>query len=379
MKTLITKMFGIELPLFAFSHCRNVVAEVSKAGGMGVLGAAGFSPEHLDEELAWLDAHVDGHPYGVDLLIPQKHADLGSCKLSLDELLPRAHREFVTRILDEAGVPRLPEAQARDLIEEQARELNMTPRQAQRLLDVCLTHPIHLVVNALGTPPAETVQALQSRGIRVGSLVGSAAHAKAQIEAGVDMLVAQGSEAGGHTGTITSMVLWPQVVDLAGHVPVLAAGGIGRGRQMAAALALGASGVWCGSIWLATRESELDADLQQRVFEARAEDAVQTRSLTGKPCRALRSRYTEAWEDRNAPAPLPMPVQTLLWLEPRLRAQRAHARDWMTYPVGQIVGDLRGPTTTRGVILDMLEEFVEAVEALSECIGEAADASEPTA
>ena len=378
MKTAITEMLGIDLPLFAFSHCRNVVAEVSKAGGMGVLGAAGFSPGHLQEELAWLDANVEGHPYGVDLLIPHNHEDVGARKLSLDEILPAAHREFVTRILDEAGVPRLPEKEARGLIEEQAREINMTPREALRLLEVCLTHPIRLVVNALGTPPAKTVRALQARGIRVGSLVGSAAHARAQIEAGVDLLVAQGSEAGGHTGTITSMVLWPQVVDLAGPVPVLAAGGIGRGRQMAAALALGASGVWCGSIWLGTRESELDPDMQQRLFQARAEDAIQTRSLTGKPCRALRSRYTDAWEGRDAPAPLSMPVQTLLWLEPRLRAQRARARDWMTYPVGQIVGDLREPTTTRGVIMDMLEEFVEAVEKLSACLGEPLPATGPS-
>jgi NAD(P)H-dependent flavin oxidoreductase YrpB (nitropropane dioxygenase family) len=366
MKTPLTRMFNIDIPLFAFSHCRNVVAEVSKAGGMGVLGAAGFSAERLEEELRWLDAQ--GHPYGVDLLIPQTHQDVGSHKPTVDELIPASHRDFVNTLLDNAGVPRLPESDRTVLIEDQAREINMTPREAQDLLEVALAHPIKLFVNALGVPPAHSVKRLQAKGVRVGALVGSLAHARAQLEAGVDFIVAQGSEAGGHTGTITSMVLWPQVVDLAGNVPVLAAGGVGRGRQMAAAMALGAAGVWCGSVWLGTTESELDPVLSQRFFEARAEDAVQTRALTGKSCRALRSLYTDAWDRPGAPPTLPMPLQTLLWLEPRLRAQRAQARDWMSYPVGQLVGDLKGPTTTRAVIHGMLEEFLDSVEQLKSCL-----------
>jgi NAD(P)H-dependent flavin oxidoreductase YrpB (nitropropane dioxygenase family) len=165
------------------------------------------------------------------------------------------------------------------------------------------------------------------------------------------------------------MILWPQIVDLAGAVPVLAGGGIGRGSQMAAALALGAAGVWCGSVWLGARESELDPELRQRFFEARSEDAVQTRALTGKPCRALRSKYTEAWDRPDAPRPLPMPLQTLLWLEPRLRAQRGHAHDWMTYPVGQVVGDLHEPTSCRDIIRGMLEEFADCVDRLNAIVG----------
>ena len=364
MKTAITAMLGIDLPLFAFSHCRDVVVEVCNAGGVGVLGAAGFSPEKLSEELRWIDQHVGDKPYGVDLLIPSKHQDMRDRKLDLEEAVPEAYRNFVSRLLDEAGLPKLPAAEAHALIQAEAREINMTPREAETLLEVCLEHPIKLVVNGLGTPPVETVRALQSRGIRVGSLVGSSAHAKAQLDVGVDFIVAQGCEAGGHTGTITSMILWPQIVDLAGSVPVLAAGGIGRGSQMAAALALGASGVWCGSVWLGSRESELESDLRERFFAARSEDAVQTRALTGKPCRALRSKYTEAWERPDAPRPLPMPLQTLLWLEPRLRAQRCHAREWMTYPVGQLVGDLREQTSCRDVVRGMLEEFTDCLERL---------------
>jgi NAD(P)H-dependent flavin oxidoreductase YrpB (nitropropane dioxygenase family) len=362
-------MFGIDVPLFAFSHCRDVVVEVCKAGGMGVLGVAGFSSARLEEELRWIDERVDGKAYGVDVLIPGKHTAIGDQKMDLSEAVPIEHRRFVTHLLDGAGVAALPPAEAQTLIQTAAREVNMTPREADVLVEVCLRHPIKLLVNGLGTPPTEAVRSLQSRGIRVGSLVGSTAHAKAQLEVGVDVIVAQGCEAGGHTGTITSMILWPQIVELAGAVPVLAAGGIGRGSQMAAALALGAAGVWCGSVWLGAIESELDPQLRQRFFEARSEDAIQTRALTGKPCRALRSKYTEAWERPDAPSPLPMPLQTLLWLEPRLRAQRGRARDWMTYPVGQVVGDLHQQTSCRAIVRSMLEEFVDSVDRLNAIVG----------
>jgi len=366
MKTRCTQMLGIELPIFAFSHCRDVVAEVSRAGGMGVLGVAGFDAEQLDKELAWIDAHVDGKPYGVDLLIPNTYAAVGSQKLDLDTLLPAAQRDFVARLCDEAGMPKLPQDEAETLLREDARHINMTPEEGHALIERALQHPgVKLVVNALGTPPKAKVAELHARGIKVGSLVGKAEHARAQIEAGVDLLVAQGMEAGGHTGQITSMVLWPQIVDLAAPVPVLAAGGIGRGRQMAAALALGADGIWCGSIWLGTRESELDPLLKQRLFAATSDEAVQTRALTGKPCRALKSRYTEAWEQPGAPRTLPMPLQSLVGTEARLRARRAGAAEWLSWPVGQIVGDLKHETSVREVVRDMIGEFLDSVEKLN--------------
>jgi NAD(P)H-dependent flavin oxidoreductase YrpB (nitropropane dioxygenase family) len=370
MKTRLTELFNIELPIFAFSHCRDVVVEVSKAGGMGVLGVAGYSAPRVAQELSWIDAHIGGRPYGIDMLIPGTYRDVGAAKRDLESLLPAAHREFVRGICDRAGLPRLPEQDNATLMQEAMREINMTPQESHELLQVALKHPIKLVVNALGTPTQETVRALQALGIKVGSMVGKLDHATAQLAAGVDLLVAQGTEAGGHTGSITSMVLWPQIVDAAGSVPVLAAGGIGRGRQMAAALVLGAEGIWCGSIWLGTQQSELDADMKGRLYAARSEDAVQTRALTGKPCRALKSKYTAAWEEAGAPAPLPVPLQTLLWQEPRLRAQRSRASEWMTYPVGQIVGDMAGDTTVRDVVRGMLEEFSDAVERLQRITGE---------
>jgi NAD(P)H-dependent flavin oxidoreductase YrpB (nitropropane dioxygenase family) len=220
-------------------------------------------------------------------------------------------------------------------------------------------------VNALGAPPRDVVDRCHQQGLVVGALVGSLEHGARQRDAGVDFLVAQGAEAGGHVGTISSMVLWPQLVDAMAPIPVLAAGGIGRGRQMAAALALGADGVWCGSIWLGTRESELSPEMKERLFAANSEDAIVTRALTGKPCRALRSRYTEAWEQPGAPAPLPLPLQSFLYGEPSARIARAHASDFMTYAVGQIVGDMAEETSVRRVIQGMLEEFADAIERLN--------------
>lgn len=366
MKTPVCELLGIELPIFAFSHCRDVVAEVSRAGGMGVLGVAGFTPERLEEELAWIDAHCDSKPYGVDILIPN-HYEKGAALASADllKMIPDEHKQFLDGMCTEGGIPPLPAGEAERMMQSEAERTNMTPESSLRLLEVALRHPIRLLVNALGTPPKEMVEMLHERGVKVGSMIGSVEHAKAQVEAGVDLLIAQGSEAGGHTGKVASMVLWPQVVDAVAPLPVLAAGGIGRGRQMAAALALGAHGVWCGSIWLGTDKSDLGPEMKARMFAAKSQDAVQSRSLTGKPCRMLRSKYSEAWEQPGAPKPLPMPLQTIATQGTKLRIERAHASDYMSYPVGQIVGDMREESTVRQVIYAMLEEFVDSCERLT--------------
>lgn len=363
MKTQMCEMFGIEVPIFAFSHCRDVAAEVSKAGGMGVFGVAYKTAEQLDAELKWIDERVGGKPYGIDVLLPNKYEKLGEKQVTTDDL-PQAQVEFMRRVLDEAGIPRLPEGDARTMVQEFLDRINMTREQTEALLEVALRHPIKVVVSALGTPPRETVERLHGLGIKVGALAGKPQHAVRHKEAGVDFIVAQGMEAGGHTGKITSMILWPQVIDAVAPLPVLAAGGIGRGRQMAAAMALGAEGVWCGSIWLGTKESELTSDLKERFFAAGTEDTVQSRLRSGKPARVLRSKLSDAWERPDAPPFAPMPYQTLLMAEPHLRVERGKLKEWMYYPVGQVVGDMKAETTCRQVIYDMMSEFIEATERL---------------
>lgn len=369
MTSKLCLMFGLEVPIFAFSHCRDVVVEVSKAGGMGVLGVGSFDKEQLERELKWIDDHIDGRPYGVDILMPNTYDRAGSEQRKGNRAhleFPAGHLAFTRAIADRAGLPPLPEAEREALLEEARAHIRMTPEDSLELLETAFRHPIKLLVNALGTPPKPLVDRAHGLGIKVGSLIGKVEHAKAQLDAGVDIIVAQGTEAGGHTGSITSMVLWPQVVDAVAPVPVLAAGGVGRGRQMAAALALGADGVWCGSIWLGTRESEVIPEIKERFFAAKSEDAVRSRALTGKPCRVNKSLFTDAWEAPDAPPPLPMPMQSMLNSETRQRIMRAHARDYMSYPVGQIVGDMNHETSVRSVIQGMLTEYAEASERMTD-------------
>lgn len=360
----ICRMFGIEVPVFGFSHCRNVVSEITRAGGLGCLGTAYYTAEQLEVELRWIDEQVGDRPYGVNLLLPQKYETVGEAKLGFDAL-PVGHVSWQRELLDAAGVPPLPESERDALMKQELDQLHMTPEHADELLEVALRHPnVKLAVSALGSPPPHILERFRAHGVKVGAMTGAVEHALRHKAAGLDLVIAQGTEAAGHTGVVSSMVLWPAVVDAVAPMPVLAAGGIGRGRQMAAAFALGAQGIWCGSIWHGTRESDLTDEMKSLLYTARAGDAVQTRSKTGKPGRMLRSRYTEAWVSPGAPAPLPMPWQSVLNIEARLRIDRARALDFMTCPVGQIVGDITHESSVRQRIQDILMEFVETVEAM---------------
>ena len=372
MKTKITEMFGIELPIFAFSHCRDVVVEVSKAGGFGVLGCSRFNAEALEQELKWIDDHIDGKPYGVDLLMPAKikRGITGEKKLDLDDLLPEEHRKFIDAILDRAGIPPLPAEEKDAITKESIMMLSVQPEEVEELLDVVYKHPIKLIVSALGTPPEHQVERAHSNGIKVGALAGNLKHGLLHKQVGVDIVIAQGHEAGGHTGRITSMVLWPELVDALDPVPVLAAGGIGRGSQMAAALVMGAAGVWCGSIWLGTRQSEFTPEQKELLFEAGSEDTVQSRHRSGKPVRMLRGKMTDVWLEPGAPQTLGMPLQSILMSSPHVRILRAGAKgkDYMSPIIGQIVGTMKQETNTRRVIEDMVVEFADSVQRLMDTV-----------
>ena len=369
MRTAIAKTLGCDVPIFAFSHCRDVVVEVTKAGGFGVLGAATFGPEQLEQELRWIDAHVNGRAYGVDVLIPAKYdadAEAEGMTGDLERLIPEQHKAFMEKLLTDAGVPPLPEDERvrvqREIIEGRG---NMTPDGARRLLAVALQHKqVTLVVSALGAPPPDVVGQLKAQGVMVGALCGKASHAIRQRAAGVELIIAQGTEAGGHTGEIATLVLVPQIVEACEGIPVLAAGGITRGSQIAAALALGAEGVWCGTIWLGTRESELTPFEKEAVFAAKAEDAVRRRARTGKPVRMIRSRLSEAWEQPGAPPYLPTPLQGVLYNEAHARVVRAQRRDLYSFPVGQSVWSLNEETSVREVMLQLQTEYLAAMDRL---------------
>jgi NAD(P)H-dependent flavin oxidoreductase YrpB (nitropropane dioxygenase family) len=383
MRTDLCDLFGIDIPIFAFSHCRDVVAAVTNAGGMGVLGALAFSPEQLELELRWIDDHVDGKPYGVDTVMPMsyegKEEGLGQKDESgqvdsgvFQELIPQQTRDWVEKILEEYEVPPISGAQTDDGIGGGSDGLlGWTEGGGRNQVDVALRHPgVKLLVNALGPPPKDIIELAHEHGVKVAALTGAVEHAQRQKQAGVDIIIAQGTEAGGHTGEIGSMVLLPDIVDAVAPTPVLGAGGIASGRQAAAAMALGASGVWTGSVWLTVRESDTSPLVKEKLFAARSKDARRSRSLSGKPARLLRTAWTEAWEREDCPGTLPMPLQYMVCAEAQTRIglaarkEGAKARDLVGMPVGQVVGRMNHEMSSADVIYQFMEEFVESVERL---------------
>jgi NAD(P)H-dependent flavin oxidoreductase YrpB (nitropropane dioxygenase family) len=370
MRTKATELVGIDLPIFAFSHCRDVVAAVTNAGGCGVLGAVAHSPEQLEIDLKWIEAEVKGKPYGVDLLVPERFVGAeegGLNREQLAELLPEEHQAFVDDLLDRYDVPPLPEdwGSLRGV-----GGMRIDPKSMAPLLDVLFEHRPRVVASALGPPPPHFIERAHAAGIPVAALAGSVEHAQRHAEAGADLIVAQGTEAGGHTGLIATMVLVPEVVDAVAPLPVLAAGGIARGRQLAAGMALGADGVWCGSVWLTTEEAETSPVVKEKFLLAGPGDTVRSRSITGKPARMLRTPWTDEWEKPEGPGPLPMPIQPLLVGPALVRIHRSAATEGSganqlaTYFVGQVVGSMNSVKPTRRVVLEMVEEFIDAVERL---------------
>ncbi len=367
---------GAEFPLFAFSHCRDVVAAVSRAGGFGVLGATRFTPEQLEEELAWIDAHVDGAPYGVDVLVPEvvdpRVRELSDNRSRAKAIDP-SYQGFVNSVLGAHDI--VPESQMPILAER----MGITPENGLALMEVAFRHPIRLIANALGVAPASMITEGRKRGVPVAALVGAKEHAIRQAEAGVDIIVAQGTEAGGHCGEVSTLVLVPEVVralEKAGHdIPVLAAGGIMTGGQMAGMMAAGAQGAWTGSVWLATPEAETSEAFREKMVAARSRDTVRSRSRTGKPARQLNTPWHEAWDGPDGPRSLPMPLMGMVSepafarIEREAAAGNAKARELVSYFVGQGVGLVDQVRSSRQVVQDFREEFIDAVTGLASIAG----------
>lgn len=377
MRTRVTEMLGIEYPIFAFSHCRDVVAAVSRAGGLGVLGAVAHTPEQLEIDIAWIEEQIGDRPYGVDLIVPAKYAGDENGGYTLDDikqLIPAEAVDFVDDILRRYEVPDFPAdgTQERPIggVHADSRHAPFSAAATGPQLDIVLAHGASFVANALGPPPQFMIDRVKESGRLMGALAGQAVHAERHIAAGVDIIIAQGYEAGGHTGEIGSMVLIPEVVDAVAPAPVLAAGGIGRGRQMAAAMALGAQGVWCGSVWLTTEEAETHPVVKNKMLAATSADTIRSRSLTGKHARMLKSAWTEEWERPDTPAPLGMPLQPVLTAAAQARIARAAytpgsgAEKLANYFVGQVVGTMNQTKRAGQVVIEMIEEFIDSVERL---------------
>jgi len=377
MKSPICEMLGIEFPLFAFSHCRDVVAAVSRAGGFGVLGATAHSPDTIEQELKWIDDHTDGKPYGVDVLIPENMSTTGEKNVtwrSLEARVPEAHREFTKKLLKKYDI----ELAAPPVADNQAQPFD--PQWAIEMLEVSFRHPIKLIANALGVPPKEMIEMGRAHGVPVAALVGAKEHALRQVAAGVDILVVQGTEAGGHCGEVSTLVLVPEVIKAIKQVrdvPVLAAGGIMTGRQMAACMAMGAAGAWTGSVWLATAESETSEIFREKMIAASSRDAVRSKGRTGKPARQLRSVWTDAWDRApDSPGALPMPLQSIISrdafhaIDRAAASGNAKARDLVSYFVGQGVGLIDSVKSAGSVVQEFKEDFLDAVEHMNALVEE---------
>lgn len=369
MKNQLCEQLGIEYPIFAFTHCRDVVVAVSKAGGIGVLGAVGFSPAQLKEELDWIDEHIGDKPYGVDIVIPQKYEGMGDMsaeemEAQLWKMVPQEHMDFAQKLLADAGVPEWPDGTTSMGL------MGWTDATATPLLEEALTRPgCRLIANALGTPPADKIKMVHDSGRLIGALCGKVKQAIAHKEAGLDFVVAQGGEGGGHTGEIGSIVLWPQIVDALGDTPMLAAGGIGNGRQIAAALAMGAAGVWTGSLWLTVEEAHIEEAQRDSLLNATSEDTIRSRSWTGKTCRMLKNDWTEAWERPDTPDPLGMPLQGMVTSDGMRRtatyANSGECQKVAFNPCGQVIGQIHEQENVRNVMFNLLSEYVDAVERLN--------------
>ena len=372
MKSKACDLLGIEFPLFAFSHCRDVVAEVSAAGGFGVLGAVGHTPKSLDIELSWIDEHCDGKPYGVDLLVPTSmdSKEAGLTQQELEDRIPFDHKRYIEELLARHNID------TSDLWDDVMHDGvgdNMRKTGADSVLEAAFQHPVKMVVNALGVPPDFMIERARANDVVVGALAGAKEHATKHADAGIDVIIVAGTEAGGHCGEVSTMVLVPEVIEEikdSGMV-VLAAGGIVTGRQMAACMAMGADGVWTGSVWLTTAEAETLPVVKEKMLVANSRQTVRSRSRTGKYTRQLRSAWTDAWQAEDSPDPLPMPLQGVVanaaFRKINQLAQTDHdgAKQLVNYFVGQGVGLMNEAKSVRSVVYEFMEDYAEATERLT--------------
>jgi NAD(P)H-dependent flavin oxidoreductase YrpB (nitropropane dioxygenase family) len=369
LRTRLCEEYGCEVPIVAFAHTKDVVAAVTNAGGIGVLGGAGgerrrsqitppYTAEQFRADIRWIKDRVGGRPFGCDLVLPASIVE--GNREDLEAMIPQEHRDFVDRLHSENSIP-----YPKRMVDESLPDFEALTNSRAKL-EVLFEEHVPIFASGLGSP-AFILERAHAEGVKVWGLIGRPRQAAREIEAGVDLIIAQGYDSGGHSGSIGTFSLVPQIVELAQatQTPVLAAGGVCTGKHLAAALAMGAAGVWTGTIWLATHESETEMFLKHRLIEAQLEDVVQSRATSGKPIRQLKSRWSDVWSQPDAPQPLQMPLQGMLVRGIQTGIREGQLQDWMTTPAGQSVAGVRELKPAAEVLYDIVEEAQEMLERLA--------------
>lgn len=355
LKTPVTEMLGIKYPVFGFVHSVDVVAAICLAGGVGVYGATRDTPEEIRARLKEIREKVGDRPFGIDLVLPKGMPERNN-REEIEQAIPAGHRDFVEGLRTKYGVQDDGGTGARS-------RFVRSEEVAQRQIDAVLESDVDVFACGIGSPIA-AIREAQSMGKKVVSLVGAPKHAQRVKDAGVDIIVAQGHDAGAHTGPIGTFSLVPQIVDIAGDTPVLAAGGVVSGRHIAAAMALGAAGVWVGTAWLLTKEHNLDPVIVQKLIAAGPEDTVISRADSGKTLRQIRTAWSEEWANEGAPVPLKMPYQDILVGDILGAIQRQRVEPLMHQPAGQGIGMLNEMTTVAETMDRLVNEAESALARL---------------
>jgi len=356
LQTRLSKRLGIAQPVFGFTHDPAVVAAICRAGGFGVLGATRHTPEEIEHELAWIRQQVGHRPFGVNLVLPTGMPETND-RAAIEAQLPEAHKAFVREIEQKYGVPPATRAGMRS-------RFVRSEEVAQRQLEVIMRSDVNLLACGIGSP-TDVIERAKASGKLVLALVGSPKHARSALAKPIDILVAQGYDAGAHTGTIGTFSLVPQIVDMAGDIPVLAAGGVATGRHLLAALAMGAQGVWMGTAWLTTAEYRMHDALRQKLLAAGSDDTVISRADSGKTLRQIRSAWSDEWAAPEAPKPLKMPLQDILVGDLLGAIDEHEVTALMHYPAGQSIAYFNEVRSVAQVMQEIVEEACAGLDRLA--------------
>ena len=354
LRTRLCEEYGCEIPVVAFSLTKEVVAAASNAGAIGVLGVSPLEPEDVREQIRWIRDQVGDRPFGVDTLLPASFEEGNS--EDLEAMIPEEHREFVDRLQRDNEIPD-PTSPVKAVLGADLLQ------RVRRQLDVIFEERVPIFASGLGSP-AVVLERGHEAGTKIWGLIGMPRQARRELEAGVDLLIAQGGDSGGHSGSIGTFSLVPAVTRMAREydTPILAAGGVTGGEHLAAAIALGAVGVWCGTIWQSTHESDVLPHLKERLTTAQTEDSVKSRTMTGKPAAVLRSKWTDSWAAPEAPEPLKMPLQGMLVAKVQQAIEDWEVHDFQSVAAGQGVGLITEQRSVERVLADLMSEARAALD-----------------